>query len=76
MSGLWLEERAGKVTVADVSPLSPAAEAALAEGDELVEASIAVALRKLAGKPGTRVPLRVRRGGSERDVALTLRPYI
>ncbi|HEY7810724.1 MAG TPA: aspartyl protease family protein [Allosphingosinicella sp.] len=76
MTGLWLEERGGKVTVADVSPLSPAAEAGLAEGDELIGAPLAVALRKLAGKPGTRVPLRVRRGGTERDVALTLRPYI
>jgi serine protease Do len=76
MSGLWLEERGGTVKVADVSPLSPAAEAGLAVGDELVGVPLNLAILKLAGKPGTRVPLRVRRGGTERDVALTLRPYI
>ena len=76
MSGLWLEERGGTVRVADVSPLSPAADAGIAVGDELVGVPLNLAILKLAGKPGTRVSLRVRRGGTERDVALTLRPYI
>jgi hypothetical protein len=76
LSGLWLEERDGKVVIADVSPASPAAEAGLAVGDELLGGSLRDHVVRLAGKPGSEIPLRMRRGGTERDVKLVLRPYI
>jgi hypothetical protein len=45
-------------------------------GDELPGAPLAVLVQRLAGKPGAEIPLRLRRGGTERDVKLVLRPYI
>jgi hypothetical protein len=76
MSGLWLEERGGKVVVANVSPASPAADAGLAIGDELVGRPLGWFVARLAGKPGAEIHLRVRRGGAERDTKLILRPFI
>ncbi|HEY0148841.1 MAG TPA: aspartyl protease family protein [Allosphingosinicella sp.] len=76
MSGLWLEEQGGKVVVADVSPASPAAEAGLAVGDELLGGRLGDFIRRLAAGPGAQVPLRVRRGAAERDATVTLRPYL
>jgi hypothetical protein len=76
LSGLWCDERQGKLVAVDVSPLSPAAEAGLRVGDELVGLSLGGLIAKLAGAPGKTVALSVRRDGETRLVSLTLREFL
>jgi serine protease Do len=76
MSGLWLEEKNGKVLVAVVSPGSPAAASGLAVGDEVLGGPLRALIPELSGPPGSEVALDTRRGSQARTVKLVLRPYI
>lgn len=76
LSGLWCAEREGKLVAVDVSPLSPAAEAGLQIGDELVGLSLPRLIVLLAGRPGQTVALSVRRNGETRPASLTLREFL
>lgn len=76
MSGLWLEARRDGVEIVELSPASPAAEAGLRIGDRLVDGSLQEWIRRLAGRPGTRIEIPMRRGEEARTVTLTLREYL
>jgi predicted metalloprotease with PDZ domain len=76
--GALVEDVNGAPTVAAVEDGSAAARAGIAAGDVIVEvdgrAVDATGLKTAvaAAKPGSRVPLLVRRGGAERVIAVTL----
>ena len=76
LSGLWMDERNGKVVVAVVSPASPASEAGLAVGDEILGGPLSAQIARLAGRPGKAVELRTRRNNQERTAKLVLREFI
>jgi len=75
-SGLWLEERNGKVVIAEISPASPAGSADLKEGDEVLGGSFGELIRRLDGVPGQEIGLHIRRRGDEREIRLVLRDYL
>jgi predicted metalloprotease with PDZ domain len=76
--GALVEDVNGALTVAAVEDGSAAAKAGIAAGDVIVEldgrAVDAAGLKTAvaAAKPGSRVPLLVRRGGAERVITVTL----
>src|SRR5262249_44397510 len=81
--GVELEKAAsGGVIAKRVINNSPAAKAGLSDGDQIVTAD-GVALddpKQLIAKvaligPGNTLPLRIRRGGAERDVTASLVPF-
>ena len=76
MTGLWLEERRDALVVAQLSPLSPAADAGLRIGDEIVGLPLAEFIRRAGGRPGDSLELRYRRGGEARSARLTLREFL
>jgi len=76
MSGLWLEERRGALEIVDLSPLSPAAEAGLQRGDQVLGLTLAEFVRRAGGRPGDSIELRYRRGGETRTTRLTLREFL
>jgi predicted aspartyl protease len=76
LTGLWVEERGGKVTVAEVSPKSPAADAGLRVGDEIAGIAMQAFVNQLAGQPGRRIPVTLRRGGETIPTAITLREFL
>lgn len=84
-SGLWLHLVKGGFEVVEAVPGTPAAEAGLAEGDRIVAVdgrpaaklglpAVRKALRTLPA--GRVVKLKVKRGGTVREVALTLRDLV
>lgn len=75
LSGLWLEEEGGRVSVDDVGTGSPAALAGLKKGDVL-GSSMPDALRAINGPPGKQVVLNVESGGAKREVRYTLKPWL
>ena len=75
-SGLWLEERRGRVEIAVLSPGSPAAAAGLREGDELFGASLAEWIRRLSGRLGEVLEIPYRRSGERLTTTLTLREFL
>ena len=76
MTGLWVDDHGGQVVVAEVSPASPAAEAGVRVGDVIEGVSLDGFLRAAGGPPGTRVPIRLRRGGETIATTLVLRAYL
>jgi hypothetical protein len=76
LSGLWVEERGGKVVVEEVSPHSPAAEAGLRVGDEIVGVPMRAFIGRLGGKPGESIPVTVRRGAETISTAIVLRDFL
>ena len=65
-----------RVLVRYVLPNSPAAEAGLQVGDEIVSARTVGALRPLFAEPGKRIALRVRRGGREFEAVIVTRRLV
>jgi serine protease Do len=76
LSGLWVEERGGNVVVEEVSPQSPAADAGLRVGDEIVGIPLRAFIGRLGGKPGESIPVTVRRGGETISTAIVLRAFL
>ena len=84
-SGMWLNLSKGVFQVIDVVAGGPASAEGLKKGDEIlsidaktpVQLTLAGARSKLKTEPaGTRVRLRVRSGGADREVLITLRDLI
>ena len=84
-AGMWMNEAEGGFDVMDVFAGSPAAEAGINVGDTIVAvdgrpvASLALpGLRQRfrTDAPGTKVTLKIRTGGAEREVVLTLRDLV
>ena len=76
MSGLWAEERHDGLEIVDLSPRSPAAEAGLQRGDEIVGLTMDQFARRAGGRPGDSFELSYRRGGETRTTRLTLREFL
>ena len=76
LNGLWVEERRGALAITDLSPQSPAAEAGLQVGDELLGLDLAQFARRVGGRAGDIIELRYRRGGETRTTRLTLREFL
>jgi len=76
LTGLWVDERRGALTITDLSPRSPAADAGLQRGDEILGLSLADYVRRAAGRPGDSFELQIRRGGETRTARLTLREFL
>lgn len=76
MSGLWVEQRGERLEVTVIGPASPAAEAGLQRGDEIIADSLPTLIRSLAGRPGDVVDISYRRNGEARQTRLTLREYL
>jgi serine protease Do len=76
LSGLWVESERGGVTVVEVSPASPAAEAGLRVGDTVTDVSLDAFVGRLSGRPGDTVEIAYRRGGEGRRTRLTLRAFL
>ncbi len=83
-SGLFLIEAHGSVVVLDARPGTPAAAAGLRKGDVILSVdakpatsfTLAQLRALLSGPSGTRVTMRVRSGGVEHDITLTLKDYV
>ena len=77
LSGIWVEERHGALAIADLSPRSPAADAGLQEGDEILDLTLAQFVQRVGvGRAGQSIDLRYRRGGETRTARLTLREFL
>jgi hypothetical protein len=76
LSGLWIDDVKGRVTVAAVGTGSPAAGAGVQAGDAIVGLSFPDALRAINGRPGKEVTVTLERGGARRDARFTLRPFL
>lgn len=77
LSGLWLEERRGVVTVGEVGFGSPAAAAGIQQGDRLAgHSTLRSALDAIARPTGETVTLSLHRDSVRHDVSLTLAPYL
>ncbi|MEA3053205.1 MAG: hypothetical protein QOG72_2108 [Sphingomonadales bacterium] len=76
LSGLWVEEKGDRLVVADLSPLSPASEAGLKVGDEILGVSLGQWIAQVARSPGAVVPVSYRRGGEPLHTRLTLRAFL
>lgn len=76
LTGLWVEERGGRLVVVVVSPRSPAADAGLQIGDEVHGVPLATFVRRLAGRPGQTVEIQYRRAGETRSARMTLREFL
>lgn len=76
LSGLWLDEDDGRITIVDVGTGSPAALAGLRKGDVLKERSLGAAIARIDGGPGKPVSLEIERGGAAQTIAYTLKPWL
>ena len=76
MSGLWVDSRGDVLEIKDVGRGSPAAEAGLQRGDEIIGLDMEGFLRRAAGREGESFELRYRRGGETRTTRLTLRAFL
>lgn len=75
LSGLWLEDDNGRVTINDVGTGSPAAAAGLKRGDAVI-GEIAALISATNGRPGKQVTLTIERGGKRQDISYTLAPWL
>ncbi len=76
MSGLWLEEKGGRVLVDEVGIGSPAAGADIRVGDLIVGEAFDVLITKINGRAGIMVPLTIERNGQRLSKELTLQPFL
>jgi len=75
LSGLWIDDVKGRVTVSDVGIGSPAAAAGVHVGDVLAGGDLRTLIRTINGPAGKQVALRIDRGGAQQDVRYTLTDY-
>ena len=75
LTGIWVDERGDALEITDLSPRSPAADAGLQRGDQIIGLSWR---SSPAGRrpPGRRFELNYRRGGETRTTRLTLREFL
>ncbi|WP_066795324.1 aspartyl protease family protein [Sphingomonas soli] len=76
LSGLWLTEKGGQVTISDVGTGSPAAAAGVKKGDVLKGGDLSTLIRNTNGAPGKQVTLEIERGGAAQTISYTLRPWL
>lgn len=76
MSGLWIERDGAGVEIAAVGTGSPAADAGLRVGDRILDDAFETVLRKIGGRPGAQVSLRIDRAGAAQTVTFALKPYL
>lgn len=76
LSGIYVDEDKGRMTIAEVGTGSPAAGAGLRPGDAIVGTAFWPLMRLLDGPPGTVVPLAIERAGKRQDVTLKLVPFL
>ena len=76
LSGLWVDPHGNELEIKDVGRGSPAAEAGLQRGDEIVGLTLPEFVRRADGPAGESFELRYRRGGETRTARLTLRAYL
>ena len=76
LSGLWVDAARDGVTVVEVSPASPAADAGLRIGDSIPGVSVNDFVGRLSGRPGDTVDIAYRRDGETRRTRLTLRAFL
>jgi S1-C subfamily serine protease len=76
LSGLWVEQRRDALEIVDLSPRSPAADAGLRRGDEIIGLSMQEFVRKADGRAGESFALNYRRGGETRTARVTLREFL
>lgn len=76
LSGLWLEEKDGRLTISDVGTGSPAAMAGVRKGDVLKGGDMRSWIRATNGPAGKQVTLEVERGGAAQTIAYTLAPWL
>lgn len=74
-SGLWLDRAGPRIVVASVGNGSPAAKAGIQPGDRVVGEWSDV-LRTISASVGSRVVLKIERGGQSLDVAFTLSDFL
>ena len=74
-SGLWLDRAGSRIVVASVGNGSPAAKAGIQPGDRVVGEWSDV-LRTISSSVGSRVVLKIERGGQSLDVAFTLSDFL
>jgi len=74
-SGLWLDRAGSRILVASVGNGSPAAKAGIQPGDRVVGEWSDV-LRTISSSVGSRVVLKIERGGQSLDVAFTLSDFL
>jgi PDZ domain/Aspartyl protease len=83
-AGLWMNRSADGFAVMDVIAGGPADQAGIQVGDTVVEIAgkrttdlgLAEARQILKAAPGTRVPVKVKAGGQEKEVTLVLRDLV
>ncbi|RYD94850.1 MAG: hypothetical protein EOP61_20860 [Sphingomonadales bacterium] len=76
LSGLWLTEKGGRVTISDVGTGSPAAAAGVKKGDVLKGGDLSTLIRNTNGAPGKQVTLEIERGGAAQTISYMLRPWL
>jgi hypothetical protein len=76
LTGLWVEPRGDALEITDLSPRSPAADAGLQRGDQIIGQTMAEFSRRSNGRPGESFELSYRRGGETRTTRLTLREFL
>lgn len=76
LSGLWVDPRGDVLEVSDVGRSSPAADAGLQRGDEILGLSLQEFVRRADGRAGDSFELRYRRGGETRTTRLTPREFL
>lgn len=76
MSGLWVDQKEGRLIVADVGRGSPAAAAGIAPGDLIVDTSFAKVLKALASGPGASVTMTIEHEGARRRATIVLADYL
>lgn len=76
LSGIWVEQRRDGLEITDLSPRSPAADAGLQRGDEIVDLTLAEFSRRTNGRAGETIALRYRRGGEIGTARMTLREFL
>lgn len=75
LSGLYLNDDKGRISVADVGIGSPAAKAGVQKGDVLLGGDLGAMIRATTGGEGKLVTLKIERGGMQQDVSYTLAPW-
>jgi Aspartyl protease len=76
MSGLWFEQQGDRIMIVDVGVGSPAANAGLMVGDEIVGKAWDALRIEVNGAAGAEVTLEYERLGKRAASTLTLTPYI
>ncbi len=76
MAGTWMEQKGKRIFIEDIGNGSPAKEAGLRVGDEIVGLEWSALLRRLGGNRGDVVALDYERGGKRARAEFTLKPYL